>query len=127
MLNRRVKFVKFLLLGGFTYFVAIISTHIFVGVFCLSNAIAYALTQCIIFSINFIIAKKWVFQSSKQGYLRQAVLYLCVACSFRFADWALFVILMETLSPSRFIAIFLSLSIVFPAKFIIYDKRVFNE
>jgi putative flippase GtrA len=125
--DRIAKFSRFFLLGGVTYCLATGSTYIFVILFCLSNATAYALTQLIVFSVNFLLARRWVFQSTTQGCFRQALLYLFAASCFRFADWLLFMLFMDVLSPPYFVAIFLSLTIIFPTKFFIYDRGVFKK
>jgi putative flippase GtrA len=119
--------MKFVCLGAFTYFFAFGQTYVYTEILGLPKAVAYGITQACIFSLNLFVARLWIFRSTSETVFRQGARFLLAVLVFRFADWSIFVLITHLFPLPIGLAIFLSMGIVFPVKFITYDKKVFHD
>jgi len=66
-----IKFLKFVLLGGFTWFFAFSQMYLYTQVLSISYGLGYAVTQICIIFLNFILARHWIFYSIEENKLRK--------------------------------------------------------
>jgi putative flippase GtrA len=121
------SFAKFILAGCLTYGLAAIQMSVYLHIFKIGTGGAYFFTQAVLVLVNFFLARVWIFQSQSDQLTKQGLLFLAVCITFRGIDWLSFMILHGTFGLSYLLAIFLSLSVVYPFKFLAYKLGVFND
>lgn len=122
-----IKFLKFLILGAFTWLFAFAQMYLYTQVLPIPYGPAYAITQLFIVSVNFSLARRWIFRSIAESAYTQGGKFIVAVILFRCADWCLFMLLNGVAGLKYYAAIFLAMSIVFPLKYIVFKIRVFND
>ena len=121
------KFLKFVLLGGFTWFFAFSQMYLYTQVLSMSYGLAYAVTQICIIFLNFILARHWIFYSIEENPFTQGAKFVVAVFIFRFFDWCLFILFNNYIGIRYYISIFLAMSLVFPFKYLTYKIGVFSD
>lgn len=119
------KYIRFIILGVFTYFMTFLQTKIYIELLLLSKPTAYGVTQVVIFLLNLILARYWVYKSIKTSIYRQGVKFFFAVMCFRFIDWCIFNLIITIFLMPLHLAIFISMATVFPFKYYIYDQKVY--
>ncbi|PID86336.1 hypothetical protein CSB08_01070 [Candidatus Gracilibacteria bacterium] len=119
------KFVKFFLLGGFTYSVNIGITYLLINNFGLSAHFSYFVSLGLITIVNFIMSLKVIFKNYFSIIL--LIKYSISLLSFSLINYLLVYILSYYFPSYYFFIIFLVTSFVFLLKFFVYDKLVFKN
>ena len=57
------KYIRFFILGVSSYFLTFIQTKIYIELLLLTKQMAYGITQIVIFILNLILARYWVYES----------------------------------------------------------------
>ena len=120
------KYIRFIILGGFTYVLTFLQTTIYIEFLLLSKPIAYGITQIIIFILNLFWLRNWVFASVEASIFRQGVKFFFAVMFFRFIDWCTFNLIITIFVMPLHIAIFISMATVFPFKYFIYGKKIYK-
>ncbi len=121
------KFAKFAMLGVVTYLLLLGQTRLYLGVLELPRPVAYGIAQVVVFVVNFVLNRHWIFDSAPEHAARQGAKYLLANATFRFTDWSLFNVIEWLTGWPVHVAIFLALAIVFPLKFFTYKVGVFGD
>ncbi len=121
------KFLKFALLGGVTYLLLLGQTRLYLGGLGLPRPVAYGMAQVVVFVVNFVLNRHWIFDSAPEHAARQGTKYLLANGTFRLTDWSLFNAIEWLTGWPVHVAIFLALAIVFPLKFFTYKVGVFGD
>jgi putative flippase GtrA len=120
-------FVRFFALGLATYVLASLQMTVYLKLLHLSPALGYSLTQILLVVVNFTVARVWIFKSKSTQVANEAMLFLATCIFFRFCDWCLFMVLYQSLRFPYLLAIFASLTALYPIKYLTYKLGVFNE
>jgi len=120
------KYTRFIILGSLTYFLTFLQTYTYVELLMLSKSMAYGISQVVIFIINLILARYWVFKSVKTKIIEQGYKFFLAVAFFRFVDWCMFNLINIIFIIPLHMAVFLSMATVFPFKYYIYDKKVYG-
>jgi len=122
-----IKFLKFVLLGGFTWFFAFSQMYLYTQVLSISYGLGYAVTQICIIFLNFILARHWIFYSIEENPFTQGAKFVVAVFIFRFFDWCLFILFNNYIGIRYYLSIFLAMSLVFPFKYLTYKIGVFSD
>ena len=121
------QYGRFIILGIFTYLLTCLQTYTYAELLKLSKPISYGISQVVIFSLNLILARYWVFKSVETKIIRQGVKFFLAVLLFRFVDWCVFNLINIMIIIPIHINVFLSMAAVFPFKYYIYDKKVYGK
>lgn len=121
------KFLKFIIQSALSYGLAFLQMYIYTELIKLDLDISYALTQVFLFIFNFLVARLIVFKATEGKSYKQGIKFLIASPSFRVLDWLLFMFLATILGINQYISIFISMSVIFPIKFIVWDRKIFNK
>ena len=119
------KYIRFFILGVSSYFLTFIQTKIYIELLLLTKQMAYGITQIVIFILNLILARYWVYESINTNIYKQGVRFFFAVMCFRFIDWCIFNLIITISVMPLHLAIFISMATVFPFKYYIYDKKVY--
>ena len=125
-MTKRGKYGRFILLGGLTYFLMCIQTYTYFDLLNLSKPISYGISQVVVFSLNLILARYWVFKSVETKIIRQGLKFFFAVLLFRLVDWFIFSLINLMITIPIHFNVFLSMAVVFPFKYYIYDKKVYG-
>jgi putative flippase GtrA len=117
--------IRYLFWGAVSYGLAFGLTWVFTVVLGLGDRWGYACVQVIIFPVNYLLAKHYIFEAPEKDHRRCIVLYTTSSLSCRVLDWMVFNVLRFFGIP-RSLAVLMSLIIVYPTKFILYKFIVFK-
>ena len=67
------KYIRFFILGVSSYFLTFIQTKIYIELLLLTKQMAYGITQIVIFILNLILARYWVYESINTNIYKQGV------------------------------------------------------
>ncbi len=121
------KLAKFAFLGGVTYLLLLGQTRLYLDLLQLPRPLAYGIAQVVVFVLNFVLNRHWIFDSAPEHAARQGAKYLLANGAFRLADWSLFNAIEWLTGWPVHVAIFLALAVVFPLKFFTYKVGVFGD
>lgn len=120
-------FARFFVLGLATYLLASLQMTVYLKYLNFGPALGYSLTQVVLVIVNFTVARVWIFKSKSEHVAKEALLFLATCIFFRFCDWCLFMVLYQSLNLPYLLAIFASLTALYPIKYLTYKLGVFNE
>lgn len=122
--NSRNKFIKYLLVGGFTAFIELLLYVFLRNVVYLNLTLSNITAVVIATAINFLINKEWSFKSSSNLF-RSLILYL-ILFSFNAIFSTLAITFMVNLKILDIVAKFVTMCIITIWNFIIYRKLIFR-
>jgi len=120
------RFLRFVFFGAVSYLCTLGLASIFIHLMGIANAKSYALTQVVMFPVNFFLNRHFVFQSRQESHLWQGFKFLSAYFLFRFVDWLVFVMFNGPFGLPYYQAIILGMSSVYPLKFLTYRSAVFG-
>jgi putative flippase GtrA len=120
------KFMKYVIVGGFSYFAAFAQMYLYTLILEISDGPAYALSLVIIMCLNFFLARHWIFDAGGENAVAQGGRFVVVAIFCRAADWCLFMVFSQAIGLPYYVAIFLAMLLIFPLKYFTYKIGVFR-
>lgn len=87
--------------------------------------IAFALSILVVFIMNFIFQRYYVFAGTDRGAANQLMMYLIFSMAFRGSEYLSFLVMHTWLGVQYLVAIVSVLGVSFFAKFFFYDRVVF--
>lgn len=117
--------IRFSLSAALAYGTTVALYHLSAEVLPQSDGLRYAIVQVLVLSLNFSVARYWIFRGSDGAVRAQFFSFLLVAVCVRSLDWAIFSTLSASTSLASSLAILLSMGVVLPLKFLVYKRIVF--
>ena len=127
-MNRtRHKFLKFLIAGAPSFFIAIPLNFYLVDCFGLHKSLAYGYVLCLQISLNFLMLRMFVFRSQKSTkMLASFIKFFLAIAAFRFIDWLLYSILVSFF-PKFYIVIQISNVLLFSIIKFRFSKNIIEK
>ena len=116
---------RYVIAGGLSLAMNILTVAFLVENNILSVPAATAVSFAIIFAINFLIARFWIFSATQVTWADQIPKFIIINFAMRVAEYALFVLLFTILAFHYSLCIVLSLAISNIVKFLAYKNLVF--
>ena len=122
-----VAFLRFILGAGYSYGFLVVMTYVLRDVFQIAEPVGYAIVQAVLLSVNFLLARRWVFADSQGLLSKQIVGFLAINVTFRVVDWGIFNLLLLFWTGAQvWSAVLIAMCFVFPLKFLCYRYFVFR-
>lgn len=117
--------MKFFFAWLLTYWINIWVTYILNNFFQLSKDIAYFIAISLVTIVNFIISMTFTF-SNKYSH-KLLIKYVAVLIFFSILNYIIVYIVKFLFPVNYYVLIFVITTFIFFAKFVVYDKYVFNH
>ena len=118
---------KYFIYGGLSYILISSFTYFFEKQLHFSVELSYGVSQFMIFFINLLAARYFIFNNTEGSITYQGLGLLFITLLFRGLDWFLYShILSRFIQDKIFLKVFLSMGIILPIKYV-FTKYIFNK
>ena len=119
-------FLRYIVLGGLSFFLNIGLTVLFHEVFNFSEKISFSIALLIVFIVNFITVRTIVFNDNGAA-RRQFLLFFITSVISRVGEYALFLVIFSVFEINYIISISITLTSSILLKFFIYKNFIFKN
>ncbi len=122
------RFGRLGIVAVFSFLANTLLTVAFAELGRLSPELAFAIVLVLVFFVNFLLTRFWVFADrvTESNLWNHLVKCLMVSGVFRFLEWATFALLLRVLDVSYLVLLVCVLVVSFAVKALIYDRLVFR-
>lgn len=116
---------RYIIASGFSFTLAISLSFLMKSVIGLNEKVAVGITLIIVFFVNFIIIRYFVFQSTAEP-VKQFINFALSSIAFRLMEYGLFILLLSWANAYYLFALSCAMIVTFVLKYFFQKKIVFR-